>query len=110
MEETKNLFGQILKELRTERGLTQVEVARAIGVAQGTIYFWENSINEPTAAYLIKLAQYFNVSVDELLGVDNRERELSDKERILQMYKQMSPKQKRFALKLMSLVADDKDE
>lgn len=61
-------FGKILKELRGEQGLTQVQLAKAIGVSQGTIYFWENGINEPTSFYVVALADFFNVSTDELLG------------------------------------------
>ena len=60
------MFGKNLKELRTEKGYTQAELAKEIGVSQGAIYFWEKEINEPTAGYLVKLADIFGVSVDEL--------------------------------------------
>ena len=52
------MFGKNLKELRTEKGYTQAELAKEIGVSQGAIYFWEKEINEPTAGYLVKLAEY----------------------------------------------------
>lgn len=57
-----------IKELRTENGLTQAELAEKIGVSQGAVYFWEKGINEPTAGYLIKMAELFGVSLDELLS------------------------------------------
>lgn len=57
-----------IKELRTENGLTQKELAEKIGVSQGAVYFWEKGINEPTAGYLINMAALFGVSVDELLS------------------------------------------
>ncbi len=59
-----------IKELRTEQGLTQTALAEKIGVSQGAVFFWEKGINEPTAGYLIKLAEIFNVSVDELLSFE----------------------------------------
>lgn len=106
MENKKLAFGQILKELRTEKGLTQTQIAKEIGVSQGTIYFWENSINEPTASYLVRLSKLFKVSVDYLLGVDD-ERPLSEKEQVLQFYQMMNPKQKAFALNIMRLIIND---
>ena len=62
------MLGKNIKELRTERGLSQAGLAEAIGVSQGAVYFWEKGINEPTAGYLVKMANLFNVSVDELLS------------------------------------------
>ena len=57
-----------IKELRTERNLSQAKLAKAIGVSQKAIDFWEKGINEPKASYVIKLADYFSVSADYLLG------------------------------------------
>ena len=63
------MFKENLKKLRTSRGLSQVDLAEAIGVVQGTIYFWENGKTEPTGNYLIGLAKFFGVTIDELMGV-----------------------------------------
>lgn len=57
-----------LKEMRTECNLTQADVANAIGTSQRNIGRWESGINEPTSSSLIKLADFFRVSVDYLLG------------------------------------------
>ena len=57
-----------LKELRYEKGLTQAEVANAINTSQRNIGRWENDENEPTASYISKLALFFEVSTDYLLG------------------------------------------
>lgn len=62
------MFGINIKELRKEKGLTQTQLAKIIGVTQGAIYFWEKEINEPTVGYIIKLAEFFQVSTDELLA------------------------------------------
>lgn len=66
----KQLYLKIF-ELRKENNLSQAELAKHIGVTQKAIDFWEKGINEPKASYIIKLAQFFNVSTDYLLGLEN---------------------------------------
>lgn len=57
-----------LKELRDEKKLSQEEVAKAIGTSQTNIGRWEKGLNEPSSGFVIKLANYFEVSIDYLLG------------------------------------------
>ncbi len=64
----KDSFGTILKDLRVEKGLSQTQLANAISVSKGIISMWENGKREPTLFCLIKLADYFNVSIDYLAG------------------------------------------
>ena len=54
-----------LKELRQENGLSQ------IGVSQKAIDYWERGVNEPKATYIVKLADFFDVSADYILGREN---------------------------------------
>lgn len=62
-----------LKELRKERHISQVRLAMDLAVNQNTISRYENGINEPDLKTLIVIADYFDVSVDYLLGrTDNR--------------------------------------
>ncbi len=62
-------FCERLKFLRAERGLTQKDVAKAIGVAQSAVTFWENGKRVPNALAIIALAKFFDVSADYLLGL-----------------------------------------
>ena len=62
-------FGNRLKELRQEKNLTQADVANAIGTSQRNIGRWENNENEPGASFVIKLANFFEVSSDYLLEI-----------------------------------------
>ncbi len=64
-------FSNRLKELRNELNLSQQSLAKAIGVTQKAIDFWEKDINEPKVSYIIKLAKFFKVSTDYLLGIEN---------------------------------------
>lgn len=67
----ENKFAEILKSLRMEKGIGQVELAKQIGVSNGIISFWENGLREPSMSSLISLAQFFDVSIDYLVGLEN---------------------------------------
>ena len=56
-----------IKELRDERRLSQKFLAEKIGTSQRNIGRWENGENEPTYTQLIKLADFFNCSIDYLV-------------------------------------------
>ena len=56
--------------LRKELGISQQQLAKEIGVTQKAIDFWEKDINEPKASYIVKIALFFKVSTDFLLGVE----------------------------------------
>lgn len=64
-------FGKKLKELRKEKGLGQVALAKALGVGKSIISLWEKDKCEPTISKLILLAKFFNVSIDYLAGLEN---------------------------------------
>ena len=66
----KDNFQTRLKELRIENNLSQHKLAEKIGVTQKAIDFWEKGINEPKVSYVIKLAIFFGVSADYLLGIE----------------------------------------
>lgn len=66
----KDNFETRLKELRIENNLSQMKLAEQIGVTQKAIDFWEKGINEPKASYIIKLAKFFGVTSDYLLGIE----------------------------------------
>lgn len=57
-----------LKELREEKKLTQKEVADAVGGTQSNLAKWEKEKIQPAADMVIKLADFFGVSTDYLLG------------------------------------------
>lgn len=61
-------FGEILAELRQDKRLTQKQLGDIIFVSAGTISNYENGANYPDVPKLISLAEYFEVSVDYLLG------------------------------------------
>ena len=61
-------FAERLKELRNEKKVSQTTLAKAIEVNQSMIVRWEKDECEPTATNITRIADYFNVCTDYLLG------------------------------------------
>lgn len=61
-------FGELLSELRQDRGMTQKELAKILYVSDGTISNYENSVHYPDVEKLIDIANFFDVTTDYLLG------------------------------------------
>ena len=62
------MFNENLKTLRKTKGLSQEEIAIRLNVVRQTISKWEKGLSVPDAEMLIRIAEYFEVSVSELLG------------------------------------------
>ena len=61
-------LGRILIENRHKRGITQEELAEYIGVSKAAVSKWEIGMTYPDISLLPRLASYFNISIDELMG------------------------------------------
>lgn len=59
-----------IRGLREQRGMTQAELARRLGVTRSGVNAWEMGISVPSTQYIIELALLFDVSSDYLLGID----------------------------------------
>ncbi|MGI5840539.1 MAG: helix-turn-helix domain-containing protein [bacterium] len=67
-------FGERVKQLRTEAGMTQEEFGKIIGVTKYAVSLYESEKSSPNDGIKLKLADYFNVSLDWLMGrTDHRE-------------------------------------
>ncbi len=64
-------FKQRLKELRTEKELSILELGKLIDVSDATICRWENGVHDIKGYELIKLAKVLEVSTDYLLGLED---------------------------------------
>lgn len=61
------------KKAREKSGLTQQDLATALGVDQSAVCFWETGKTQPRAKLLPKIAEILHCSVDDLLAPDERE-------------------------------------
>lgn len=66
-------FSNRLRELRTQAGLTQLQLAQQLGITKSVISFYELSERAPSPDVLIRIARIFHVSTDYLLGLDKKE-------------------------------------
>ena len=64
------MLNENIKKLRTARGLSQVELAEALFVSKQSVSNWENDNIMPSVEMLMKIAKYFSVSTDYLLGLE----------------------------------------
>lgn len=62
-----------IKELRKAFGISQVELAKALNVSKQCVSNWENDNVLPSIEMLVKLAEYFNVTTDYLLCLENKD-------------------------------------
>lgn len=64
-------FGIRVRDLRTEKNMTQQQLADLLNVRNTTVSAWEKDIAEPNYATLAKIARYFGVSSDYLIGLED---------------------------------------
>ena len=83
------IYGQRIKELREERGISMKTLAKAIGVSDTAVCKWENQISEPKLSYITKLADYFNCSADFLIGRADDLGNFSDNNKLSEKEKQL---------------------
>lgn len=102
------MFAQRLKRLRTERNLLQKDLARTLGVSTSAYGFYEQGKRQPDLDTLCKLAVYFGVSIDYLLGQTNLSENASvsaDELRLLTHYRNMQKAQKDALQKIAESIA-----
>jgi transcriptional regulator with XRE-family HTH domain len=89
-----------LRKLRKEKGLSQQKLAEALGVSQQSINKYENHNVEPDIAMLIRMADYFDTSIDCLVGREknteeqNEEKSFCEKELMAAFRKMSKPARK----------------
>ena len=62
-----------IRRLRTARGISQVQFAKCIGVTKQCVSNWENDNIQPSVDMLVKIAKFFGVSTDTVLGLTSDE-------------------------------------
>ena len=62
------IFLKGLKQIRKEKKLTQLKVAMDLNISREALSHYENNKREPSIELLIKMSEYFNVSIDFLIN------------------------------------------
>lgn len=111
-------FSQVLKELRADKKLSQLQLANNLNYTQGVISGWESGTVEPKATALLTIAHYFGVSIGYLLGVEDDfgaptaapmgdNADLTEKEKaLLKAFKNLLPETQDFVLRTAQSLSD----
>ena len=66
------MLNEQIRELRNIRGISQIQLANKLGVTKQSVSNWENDNILPSIEMLVKIANFFEVSTDYLLGLDKK--------------------------------------
>ena len=106
---TPNIAKQI-KKYRENMGLTKKELAEMVGTAPSTVSGWESADYAPGADTLVKLCDIFNITLDEIFGIDNKKlAATNDNEldgEVLSLIKHLSPGELDQAKRFLRFLAD----
>ena len=78
----KQTLGMMISTLRKEKGMTQLELAEKMGVTDKAVSKWERDLSFPDISSIPKLAEIFEVSVDELMQVKTETKENIGKNKV----------------------------
>lgn len=67
------MLNEKIKKLRISYNMSQVDLAKRLGVSKQCVSNWENDNVQPSIEMLIKIARFFNVSTDYLLDLDEKD-------------------------------------
>lgn len=86
-------FGDNLRTLIEERNMTQKEVAKQLNIAASTLGSYVQNVREPDFSTLKQIADYFDVSIDYLLGYNSGKTSNSQENELLRIFRSLSTEQ-----------------
>ena len=91
-------LGDIIKEFLEQNDMTQKDLAQALDITPAALGNYVRNIREPDYNTLLKIADFFHVSTDTLLGHDLDSKLTRDEEILLAIYRSLNSEQKEFYL------------
>lgn len=82
-----NRLAENIRVLRKERSLTQEQLAEVLGVTTGAVYKWEAKLSQPELNMVMEFADFFDTSVDVLLGYEMKDNHLEKSVERLKQYR-----------------------
>jgi len=98
------MIGERLKILRKNKGITQKDLADILGVRKASVSLYETDKYDPADAIKIKIAKYFNISMDYLTGVIDDEISYYKKDVFLKLPDNISSEEKRLIDDIVDLI------
>ena len=99
-----------LKKLRSEYNISQQQLADVIGVSQQSINKYENHKIEPDIETLKTMANFFNTSIDYLVGYKENEAEFNNTQELLRLFNLMTEEQQRIFIEQGKVFIKSKDK
>ena len=102
-----NTFGKRLKELRSRKRITQLNLSLKIGICQESISSYERGTATPSVDVILKLSEYFRVSTDYLLGISDNEISVDSQKLnsfetyLLANYRHLSPQNQKLLIRIL---------
>lgn len=87
VEQMEIMLADNIRRLRRERSLTQEQLAEVLGVTVGAVYKWEARLSYPELSLIVEMADFFDTSVDVLLGYEMKDNRLESCVRRLKDYR-----------------------
>lgn len=102
---------EIFEKLLEERGITAYKVAKATGISTGSLTDWKKGRSAPKADKLQKIADYFGVTVDYLLGNEPKEKKPTEahKPDYMRLFESLPEKDQKEVIALMEFKAAHKE-
>lgn len=109
-----------IRKLRKESGMSQTELAKQLGVVQSTLSYWEQGKYDIDNSSLITLANYFDVSVDYLLGNaqkknsqsrtenENSENAINYRQEVMRLIDKADDEKLQKVVKILEILEDDR--
>lgn len=102
----QNIFGKRLRELRKSRGIKVKDFCEVVYCSASLIYNLEKGYNEPRPDLLIRIATFFNVTTDFLLGVEQQRLVPPSGEELIAFYERLDMESKIAIFNLLHLLAN----
>lgn len=71
-------IGNLLKKLRSEKGLTQEQLAEILNVSNRTVSRWETGSNMPDISLLVEIADFYDISIPEIINGERKSEKMND--------------------------------
>ena len=71
-------IGNLLKKLRSEKGLTQEQLAEILNVSNRTVSRWETGSNMPDISLLVEIADFYDISIPEIINGERKSEKMNE--------------------------------
>lgn len=103
-------FGKNLERIRKDKKVSQTQLGAALGITQQMISSYEKEISSPNLDVLLKIAEYFNVSIDSLVGhIVNSSDSNTSKARFLRYFESLTELDREKCITIAKTIIADRE-